>query len=721
MKHKAIILKATVVIIAVASCQFSFAQFTSTNFLPYGRYMLINPGPNQRAIGVGKFTNASPPESIFHINSNLITPTGGGFSFTLGEVFRTDCPTNQDTYWRMLRGGNELGSIYSLIPNNDFTIQATQPNSEMRFNTWGANQRMLISQNNNNEPRVGVGTTITAPQTYMHLGEDVLGNSGYRNWMNVGTLSYFGTDNMYVGLRRVSDFEDRFNAVINWGNNPANTNVGDRLLFLFTGAVNNGQASTIDGLETARIVVDRIAPNVVQSFMGIGGDPTVNPYSTAPDPGNTLEINSFATTIGPTNTGLRFTDLNSTAGTIANPGNGVLTVDALGDVIYVPEGGIGNCVTPTTFNGWGGAIDLANTDNFHFLGNGSGAGVNNVIIGATPGCVIPQAKLHVEQSSGANSTTGLLVHNDDLGDPNDWCSSSIGIKSVADNVSLYNRRIAGWFEAPVIDPTDKALALYVPFAGGQVSIGFDCSNISWTGLLLEVASDIVCNGVITPSDSQFKTNVQPIDNPLEKINSLNGYYFEYDTANYPEFHFDGGQQIGFIAQEVDSVVPEVVYVDNESGYYALDYPRMNVLLVEGMKEQQKLIDSLFAIVDVCCGQPLFKTGGNGNGGNDAIIEDAEAHVIDVQLIPPKSIVLDQNAPNPFADETSIAYYIPEEAGEVKIVFYTHSGIVVKEVEITEKGNGKLHVYAPDLSNGIYVYSIIADGEVIDTKKMVRSK
>jgi hypothetical protein len=68
-------------------------------------------------------------------------------------------------------------------------------------------------------------------------------------------------------------------------------------------------------------------------------------------PGNTLEINSNAPGIGPLNSGLKFTDLNSSSGTTANPGQGILSVDLSGNVIYVPDGtGFGTCLAPTVLS-----------------------------------------------------------------------------------------------------------------------------------------------------------------------------------------------------------------------------------------------------------------------------------------------------------------------------------------------------------------------------------
>jgi len=56
-------------------------------------------------------------------------------------------------------------------------------------------------------------------------------------------------------------------------------------------------------------------------------------------------------------------------------------------------------------------------------------------------------------------------------------------------------------------------------------------------------------------------------------------------GNYPE-----GLQIGFIAQEVQKIVPEVV--DNNGAHYSMQYAPLTALLVEAVKEQQTMIEEL---------------------------------------------------------------------------------------------------------------------------------
>jgi hypothetical protein len=85
------------------------------------------------------------------------------------------------------------------------------------------------------------------------------------------------------------------------------------------------------------------------------------------------------------------------------------------------------------------------------------------------------------------------------------------------------------------------------------------------------------NAWVTYSDIRFKENITPITNALEKINNLQGVYFDWKQ--------NGKRNIGFIAQEVEPVLPEVVSTD-PSGIKSLDYSRLTALLVQGIKEQQ---------------------------------------------------------------------------------------------------------------------------------------
>ena len=82
------------------------------------------------------------------------------------------------------------------------------------------------------------------------------------------------------------------------------------------------------------------------------------------------------------------------------------------------------------------------------------------------------------------------------------------------------------------------------------------------------------------------------------------------------------------------------------------------------------------------------------------------------------IVLNQNSPNPFTDRTVISYFIPQDIKQAQLLIYDGMGILIKKVDIKTKGSGSITLYGSNLRKGLYSYGIIADGKLIDTKKMI---
>ncbi len=110
---------------------------------------------------------------------------------------------------------------------------------------------------------------------------------------------------------------------------------------------------------------------------------------------------------------------------------------------------------------------------------------------------------------------------------------------------------------------------------------------------LQVNGDIIANSIAGSSDARFKTNVSPIANPLKKVLQLRGVNFDWNQSQFPERTFSSKRALGFIAQEVEKVLPEVVETEKSAdGYKAVQYDKVVALLVEAIKEQQKQINRL---------------------------------------------------------------------------------------------------------------------------------
>jgi hypothetical protein len=129
--------------------------------------------------------------------------------------------------------------------------------------------------------------------------------------------------------------------------------------------------------------------------------------------------------------------------------------------------------------------------------------------------------------------------------------------------------------------------------GVTVSIGQSvATSASPTFAGLTINGAITATGDITAyytSDKRHKNNIQIIPNALSKVRALNGVTWEWnDDVNEVT---KSTPKTGLIAQEVQSVLPEVV-IEKVDGFLGLDYSKMMGLMVEAIKEQQIQIDNL---------------------------------------------------------------------------------------------------------------------------------
>ncbi len=88
------------------------------------------------------------------------------------------------------------------------------------------------------------------------------------------------------------------------------------------------------------------------------------------------------------------------------------------------------------------------------------------------------------------------------------------------------------------------------------------------------------------SDERYKKNIQTLQSPLEKILKLRGVNYEWRKDEFKEMKFKSGKDIGFIGQEVEKVLPEVIFKD-EKGYISLAYSHILPVVVEAFKELKK--------------------------------------------------------------------------------------------------------------------------------------
>jgi len=220
------------------------------------------------------------------------------------------------------------------------------------------------------------------------------------------------------------------------------------------------------------------------------------------------------------------------------------------------------------------------------------------------------------------------------------------------------------------------------------------------------------------SDKRLKQNFRKIENPLEKIVQLNGKIYDYipeasDSIGSNEIKEQKAalkrNKQGFIAQEVKEIVPEAVVYEKESDLYYIDYNAIIPLLVEAMKEQQANIEALEARIEKLEGSSTMKSANVGSNSDNS------------EIITPNNATLAQNIPNPFSNNTRIDITLPETVKNARLYVYNMQGVQINSFDIIERGATSVTIEGYTLQAGMYLYTLIADGKEVDTKKMILTK
>ena len=105
-----------------------------------------------------------------------------------------------------------------------------------------------------------------------------------------------------------------------------------------------------------------------------------------------------------------------------------------------------------------------------------------------------------------------------------------------------------------------------------------------SGSTIRASGDVIA---FNSSDERLKDNIIQIENPLEKMESIGGYEFDWNN-NQQIYH---GHDIGVIAQEIEKVLPEAVK-DRGSGYKGVQYDKLIPLLIESIKELKQKVEDI---------------------------------------------------------------------------------------------------------------------------------
>ncbi|TAL61040.1 MAG: hypothetical protein EPN85_05820 [Bacteroidetes bacterium] len=248
-----------------------------------------------------------------------------------------------------------------------------------------------------------------------------------------------------------------------------------------------------------------------------------------------------------------------------------------------------------------------------------------------------------------------------------------------------------------------------------------------------------------PSDIRLKKDTSAFNDGLTLVRKIRPINYKYNgLAGTPS---DNENCIGIIAQEMQKIAPYTVKISHvelkgaDAGaftgqktflrmetttdstgthtdpVYAADVLIFNpsslmFVLINSVKQLDSTVTDLQTRLNSCCKAEKLN-GAQESGENDMI------NIYNLELA--NNTVLFQNYPNPFGDGTTIKYFIPDNITNAQIVFFDDFGNKLREFKVEEKGMGQLNIAATNLSTGVYSYSLIVNGKVIDTKKMIKAE
>jgi hypothetical protein len=231
---------------------------------------------------------------------------------------------------------------------------------------------------------------------------------------------------------------------------------------------------------------------------------------------------------------------------------------------------------------WAGHESDSNTWYGYLAGNNPPSGDANSFFGSEAG--------YHTSSGSANVFVGYQAgYNNTTGSNNTYIGQGAGLNNTAGHDNVFIGYNAGSHE-------DGSNKLYIDncFSGGNCTSPLIYGEFD--NRIVTINGQVILTAVASLSDMRYKRNIEPLKAPLDKVLRLTGVSYEWRVEDNPGSGFSKGRQIGLIAQDVEAVIPEVVYTNNK-GYKSLLYDKLVPVLIEAVKEQQQSIAQKSRIID----------------------------------------------------------------------------------------------------------------------------
>lgn len=396
------------------------------------------------------------------------------------------------------------------------------------------------------------------------------------------------------------------------------------------------------------------------------------------------------------------------------PSYGEISV-GLYNTSYLPYGSTSIELDDRVFTVGNGTNDANRADAMVILKNGM-TGI---------GSSTPEELLHLESDSSKTTLKVIAGNPSDTSSLQLYEAEDYGFEfeydGFWDQLDLWSRKFSG-NEAPRMTWQKN----------GDVGIGNN-SPAFQLHLGLNSAAKPASSAWTVASDQRLKTDVREFTDGLNVIDKIDPVWFTYNgKAGMPE---ETG--VGTIAQELQEIAPYMVnnwiHEDKEGNsqeYLGVDYGAMDFVLINAIKEQQEQIallqsqnedlqDMIQEILEnqnrfdsdlqQCCFNYDQGTSDKGQGIDVGTLSGVEGS---------DAPILEQNAPNPFRENSVIKYYLPTSSRSAELVITDNSGIQLKAFNLQGKGFGQVMISGGSFKSGTYIYTLIINGERVASKQMI---
>lgn len=296
--------------------------------------------------------------------------------------------------------------------------------------------------------------------------------------------------------------------------------------------------------------------------------------------------------------------------------------------------------------------------------------------------------------------------------------SSTGNLSVSGNIDIAGTTVSFGSVETLADAGSDLISCnssFVPNTDNSSIKSLGSSTLRWHDVW-------AADGTINTSDARDKTNIRDLDYGIKEIMKLRSARYNWKIGE------ETGDKLGLIAQELQKVLPEVVrdseFKRNEetgviekvpTARLGVAYSDIIPVLIRGIQEQQVTIEAK--------DKEITELKSELNNLKYLLISKGIITKSELNNPSPASIKasLSQSKPNPTNGNTTVGYYLPNDVKKAAIIVSSVNGAIVKSYPLSQRGNGQLTINSKELASGVYVYSLVVNGNKFDSKKLVVTK